>query len=341
MTPLLPDGYSWSNSVFGTHNFPKQDGYINSGTRTNYIPTSEFNYPFMGGFKPKENSKIFLNDSTKPISEPVFFTIDAKLYRGSELEIGSKNSIFSTVTVDGLKYEPDGYMLISSIHKPTPTLSSRITNGSTTQKTVGEYFKSLNPNVEYSTNIIGSPKTDVVLNINNKILNVEVKSSSNGLKSIHTFFDKSTKRGKPIHRYVENIAKGYCKFFSIEKSSSYFESLIDYFRSDDESIGLAGDLGVAKSGKLPRVLLTTDEEILQDMFSTIIEHFVENGDHYFAIVDRNSNKVHAYFVGENDEDNVFNLPNLLKLVYGGLTTYGGVSSGCTRIAFKAKFYDYE
>lgn len=342
--PYLPDGYSWTNSVFSQANFSWQDGYSNSGTRTNYIPSSLSGYPFSEGFMTKPDSSLYTDKSIEQISDPVFFTINAKLYRAEELDIKNcnKKSIFSTVTVNGLAYEADGFMSLQSIYKPSPNLTSRLSNGVDNQILVGEYFRSLNQNVTYTTNKLGSVKTDVVLNINNTIdLNVEVKSSKSGLKSIHTMFDKSVKRGKISSPYAEKIAAGYCKFFSIEKTTSYLEALIDFFRNDDDTIGFAGDLGVAKSGKLPRVLMTTEPEILEDLFITMIDHFQENLDHYFAIVDRSTNKVHAYFVGADEKDNFFKLPNLMKIVRGGLSTYGGACSGNTRVGFKVKFDDYE
>jgi len=111
----------------------------------------------------------------------------------------------------------------------------------------------------------------------------------------------------------------------------------DFFRDQNSTIGLAGDLGVVKSGKLPSEFMTSDENILNEIFKSIINHFRENDDHYFCILSRSTGKIDSFFVGENESDNIFNFKSLNKLIYGGLQTYGGCSSGSTRMALKVKF----
>jgi hypothetical protein len=130
---------------------------------------------------------------------------------------------------------------------------------------------------------------------------------------------------------------GFWGIFGIEKSASYFEALIDHFRSKDNTIGFGGDEGVARSGKIPRCLMSDDPYILAELSRCIIKHFEENDDHYFAIFDRSSNQPHVFYVGLDPMDNIFRMPRLPELVYGGFQTYGGISHSATRIALKAKF----
>lgn len=339
MNPQLPDGYVWKSCNLGIQNFPYQEDFPNSGTRSIYIPNeSDCNFQFRYEFPVKENTKVYdynLNQST--INHPIFLTKDSKLYRGRDIGLSKKALILTKYSIDNLSC--CGYIPISSIIKPSPVSSGRLNLGSTAQEIIGEYFKSINPSVTYITNSIGSNSTDVILNVNNKSLNVEVKGSNGGLSSIHTLFDKSVRRDKPVSSYLEYISEGYCESFEINNSGSWFISLIDYFRSKNNSIGLVGDSGVIKSGKLPRELMSTNEQLLDRLYHSILNHFNENNDHYFCILNRKSNSIHSYFVGLNDDDNIFNFKCLPKLSYGGLMTYGGPSSGSTRIAFKVKFKD--
>lgn len=336
--PYLPPNYIWGGCVFTPANFSYQHGYTNSGNRSNYIPSSNnLGYPFKEGFKTKENSKLYtIPGSLEIINEPVFFTINSRLFRGEELGIATKKSVLSTVSRKGID-EPEGYMLISSVFKPSPLLSNRLANGKNAQEIVGQYFKSLCPNLTYETNLVGSSLTDLKLNINNKTLNVEIKSSPSGLKSLHTMFDKSVRRNKPISHYLECVSKGFCTIFNVQKGNSYFESLMDHFKKIDPAVGFAGDIGVARSGKVPKSLMSSESHILSELSICIINHFRENGDHYFCILDRSTNQIHAYFVGIDPLDNIFDFPSIPELVWGGLQSYGGNSHGATRIALKVKF----
>lgn len=339
----LPNGYYWGESTFSPSNFPPQDNFPNSGSRTNYIPSSKSDYKFKYGFKTKENSKLYTLPAGKLeiISEPVFFTLDSKLYRGSELGISNKKNILSTVSTQGIDKQPEGFMIISSVFKPSPVPSSRLSNGKEAQDIVAKYFKIINPDIKCETNIIGSTLTDLKIHINNKVLNVEIKGSPNGMKSLHTLFDKSVRRNKTVSHYIECVAGGYCSIYNIEKRVTFIESLIDHFRAKDKTIGFAGDEGAAKSGKLPICLMTTDEYILSGIRECVLDHFAESGDHYFSIFDRAASTPHIFFVGDDAVDNIFDMPPLPDIIYGGLQTYGGMSAGATRIALKVKFKPHE
>ncbi len=339
MSHTIPHGYLWGDCVFSVQNFPYQEDFPNSGARSVYIPQSDsiHNFQFHYGFPVKQNTKVYpINSDPIIINDPIHFTVDSKLFRGDSIGI-KNNLILAEYTLQDFKNSKCGLIPISSVYKPSPLKTSRVKFGHDAQIQVGEYFKSLYPELTYTTNKSGSNSSDLILNVNGRLIKVEVKGSSNGLKSIHTLFDKSVKRGKLISPYLESVSEAYCNIFKIKKQESWFISLIDFFRDQNSTIGLAGDLGVVKSGKLPSEFMTTDENILNEIFKSIINHFRENDDHYFCILSRSTGKIDSFFVGEDESDNIFNFKSLNKLIYGGLQTYGGCSSGSTRIALKVKF----
>lgn len=335
------DGYQFRNVTCSEKNFKKQDGFKNSGTRSLLVPELNSEYKFINGFPIKQDARIYLPDKSDiPITqESIFFTYYSKLYRANSLSLNlPKNIILTEISLDNFNKQPDGYIKISSVIKPTPINLNRVNTGESAQKIVADYIKSIHPEIEYEINKPGSNKPDITIYHNDKKINIEVKNSSNGLKSLHCIFDKSVNRNNIVNNYIETICKKYCQMLSINHINQYwFFDLLEYYRSVDVSIGLPGDEGVKKSGKLPKELFTDNILILEEFYNIILNHFRETENDYFAIYNKKYNIIDCFFVGNNE--NILDMPELTNLVFAGISSYGGVSSGSMRIGFKCKFKD--
>jgi hypothetical protein len=113
-----------------------------------------------------------------------------------------------------------------------------------------------------------------------------------------------------------------------------FVGLVDFYKQYDKMVGLAGDKGVSKSGFLPMQFTTKETVILTEMRNVIIDHFKEGGDNYFVVHNRSNNSLQMYFTGLGE--NILKLPQLPEFKLFALQTYGGASSGSTRVGLKIK-----
>jgi hypothetical protein len=68
------------------------------------------------------------------------------------------------------------------------------------------------------------------------------------------------------------------------------------------------------------------------MRKVIIDHFKEGGDNYFVIHNRSNDNLQMYFTGFGE--NILKLPVLPEFKRFALQTYGGASSGSTRVGLK-------
>ena len=66
----------------------------------------------------------------------------------------------------------------------------------------------------------------------------------------------------------------------------------------------------------------------------ILDHFEEGGDDYFVIHSRSDDSFEIYFLDRGN--NVLEVPSLPKFKRFELATYGGASSGSTRVGLKIK-----
>ena len=144
---------------------------------------------------------------------------------------------------------------------------------------------------------------------------------------------------------LEEIANVYIETLKVDDGTvkdlmskggfpSTFVGIIDFYKSRDSRIGLAGDEDVIKSGKLPSDFITDDTTIMDKMYKIILDHFEEGGDDYFVIHSRADDSFEVYFLGRGD--NILKVSTLPKFKRFELSTYGGASSGSTRVGLKIK-----
>jgi hypothetical protein len=348
-----------AEATFSPKNFPsgvgKNDEFSGAGERTTYAPEDLNNYKFKEGFPMAKPSKMYSEDGkvvkTLKKGDNVHFTTPATLHRSSEFNIKGRTTL-APISLKGFDQKVDGYVAISAIEKPGGNNQGRVGAGSKTQDTVAfkvkdiAFSKGIDVESEFKTARPGSTRPDLEMKIDGSDVQFEIKGTSNRKAPI-TFFDKSVKRSGKKPKIIEDIADVYRKTLKVkdgavsslmsrEKFPPTFIGLIDFFQSRDPKIGLAGDKGVVRSGKLPSEFAITDKSILTKMRKEILDHFKEGGDDYFVVHNRSGDTFEIYYVGGGKASNVLGMPVLPQFKSFVLATYGGASSGSTRVGLKIK-----
>jgi len=363
-------------ATFSPKNFPSGPGnnkdFTGAGERTTYAPTSLNDYKFKEGFVVSKPTNMYREDGSirrqMKKDEKVWFTLPATLHRSTEFGI-TKRSTLAPASLVGFDQKPDGYIAISSVIKPAGANQGRVGSGSATQDMVAQhvkdmaYKKGIEVESEFKTAKPGSTIPDLVMTIAKSVVQFEIKGANNRTAPI-TFFDKSVKRAGRKIDLIEEIADVYIKFLKVKKEKPVitkfsekgdfsqagsvstlmkrgkfpltFVGLIDFFHARDPSIGLAGDEGVVKSGKLPKEFAINDSTTLTGLRQVILDHFKDGGDDYFVIHNRSGDDVEIYYVGGGKAKNVLKAPSLPKFKSFVLATYGGASGGATRVGLKIK-----
>ena len=351
-------------ATFSPKNFPSDvpgnKNFSGAGERTIYAPTTKTMYKYDKGFHTDKATSMY-DTSGKAKQQltkgkTVYFTYPAKLLTGQQLNIagGSARSTFVGVSLTSWKSKVDGYVVLSHIAKPGGGAQNRVAAGSKTQDMCAEhvmklaYKQKIDVSEEYKTAKPGSTLPDLEMTVAKKGAQFEIKGTNSRTAPI-TFFDKSASRSKPVPKLLDEIAIEFVKSLrkdgaTLDKtmeSMGYpisFIGAIDYFKSIDPTIGLAGDKGTPASGKLPAEFTTTDTTVLKKLHKKILDHFKEGGDNYFAIHNRTLDTFEIYYVGKgnNGSGNELKLPTLPNFKSFSLATYGGASSGSTRCGLKIK-----
>lgn len=344
---------------FSPKNFPSDVGnnkeFSGAGERTTYAPTVLNNYKFKEGFPTSKATKIYdeKGNIVKSVKEGerVYFTLPATLHRSTEFGI-SRRTTLAPVSLKGFDQKPDGYIAISSVVKPGGNSQGRVGAGSKTQDMVAQkvkdicFEKGIEVETEFKTARAGSTIPDLVMTISKTRVQFEIKGTNNRTAPI-TFFDKSVKRSGKKPDIIEDIADVYINNLRVKEGSvvslmrsgkfeKTFVGLIDFFKSRNSTIGLAGDEGTPKSGKLPSEFAITDRKILKKMREEILDHFKDGGDDYFVVHNRSSDDFEIYYVGGGKASNLLKTPELPEFKAFTLATYGGASGGATRVGLKIK-----
>jgi len=326
--------YSFGNATFSAKNFNISESnrrFKGIGERTIYVPISKMpeKYNYSQGFKTKVDAPLYnCNASIIKIvkaSTPVWFNYPSELTKFSGVR-----GILSNISLVGSHEKTDGYMHISKILKPSNNFQPRLYYGIQAQDDIMHYIMEYAHNHGFKYSFISSAKIgstipDLIISLNGISQQFEIKGT-NSISSLITLFDKATRRTKysPI---LDDI--------SLIMTSKLFIDNIDSLRRIDKTIGLSGDEGVCKSGRLPVNLTTRDPELLRNTKNIVISHLINNKDNYFTIYDRSNGKPYIYYTGYGK--NLLNAPPIPDLEYFSLSTYGGPSNGATRVAIKVKF----
>lgn len=345
---------------FSPKNFPSgvgnNDDFSGAGERTTYAPVDLNNYKFKEGFPMSKNSSLYSADGKVVKSlkkgDTIYFTVPATLHRASEFNIKPARSTVAPVSLKGFDQPVDGYVAIGSVEKPAGNNQGRVGAGSKTQDAVAfkvkdiAFSKGIEVESEFKTARPGSTRPDLEMTIAGNNVQFEIKGTANRRAAI-AFYDKSIRRSGKKPKVLEDVADVYRQTLKVkegdvstlmsrEKFPPTFIGLIDFFNSRDSKIGLAGDKGVVKSGRLPSEFAVTDRATLTKMRDEILDHFKEGGDDYFVIHNRSDDSYEIYYVGGGTSSNVLDMPELPAFKSFALTTYGGASSGATRVGFKIK-----
>ena len=349
-----------AEAKFSPKNFPASVGnnkdFSGAGERTMYAPEVANDYIFKEGFPMDKDAVVYAEGGkeVKTLSKGdiIHFTMPAKLFRNKELGI-KKTGTFAAISLKGFDQQPIGYVPISSVTKPGGNSQGRVGAGSKTQDMVAlqvkdiAFSKGIKVETEFKTAKPGSTIPDLVMTINGETTQFEIKGTNSRTAPI-TFFDKSVKRTGKVPEIIDEIAQDYISTLKIDgklvstamrkaRHKNNFIGAIDYFQSIDSAIGLAGDKGVSKSGRLPPQFATTDKKLLTKLRQTILDHFKEGGDDYFVVHNRSGKgSFEIYYVGGGNAGNVIKMPELPQFKSFVLATYGGASSGSTRVGLKIK-----
>jgi len=321
--------------AFSAKNFPEtgNENFSGAGERTDYVNGKENKkdgFPLAKDvhlIKPKPGLDKLFKDNK------VFITVPGQLYRGAEIGAPNKKGVYTKVgLLSSKKKDSIGYLMISSITKPSGASQARVGTGSKSQDIIRDQLKDeYGSDYEFiSSAAPGSTKPDLVVRVDNQEIQFEIKGQSSSTAPI-TFFDKSVRRGQTVE-LLDELAQT----FSNNKFKT-FTKLIDFYRKKDKTIGFPGDEGVVKSGKLPPELtIEDDRRLLNKLRITILRHFKNGGDNYFAIHNRTHDEVKIYHTkfGSNplSEDPV---PTFQRF---SLQTYGGPSGGAMRVGLKIKLH---
>ena len=334
-------------------NFPAEnnENFSGAGERTQYASQEGVTFPFLQDSVAKIESTGELVKI--PSGTNVVFLPPYKLFRGEDIGITGKGkkSIFAPADIEGL--EP-GYVVIGHIEKPSGQKQSRVSLGAKAQDQIKEIViaRAAEDGVQasyVSSATPGSTKPDLVIDYGGEKIQFEIKNRQTKA-GFTTMFDKSVKRG-PAPEIIEDLAKAFIDNLEVSyddvenqklsdalKVNNFppsFQGVMDFFNAKiDQTIGYAGDEGVVSSGKLPSAFTTKDPNILNAFKNVLVEHLNEGGDDYFVIYTASANEADIYSTGGSNPLGAVAMPDLLA---AKLATYGGKSSGSTRVGLKIKF----
>ncbi len=348
---------------FSAFNFP-YDGNENhkgSGSRTQYASSGD-------GFPVIADTTMVTMDGEKvnvPQGTAVFFTEPWKLYTPSEFG-GKGRGKYALISLDSSSLKPAGFINIRKVEKPSGNQQSRVTHGAIAQDKILDYVveKGNEEGVvadKISSARPASTKPDLVVKYGNSDIQFEIKGAKSA-KGFITVFDKSLRRGGSSPDIVESIIEAYIEVLKVTirkdletgealespqeinlstglDSVGYphsFEGVIDFYQNFvDSRIGFCQDRGdVPKSGKLPSNFKTTEKRLTDEIRDSIIEHLKDGGDDYFVVYNSSNSEVKIYSV--NDLFNPLEAPPFPEITEAKLATYGGCSSGATRVGFKMR-----
>jgi hypothetical protein len=347
-------------ATFSSFNFP-YDGnekFSGAGSRTQYAQKDQ-SYPT------SKETLIFDKEEMKasklPAGTMVKFLKPWQLYKGKDLGLQGRaaNATLAAVSHAG----GEGYVSVRSVEKPSGKTQARVSSGSLAQDTVMSILaaEASGKGIEVkkiSSAPPASTKPDLVVDYGGTEIQFEIKGRKSN-RGFVTVFDKSMRRGGATPPVLQAVIDAYISTLVVDheldgekRTSSLkaalssvglpetFEGIIDFYQKYvSSSIGYCSDRGdVPKSGKLPSALTTTDSRVLSAMKKEIVGHLLESGDEYFAIYTDSSKSVDIYSTGGKDPLKANPVPDFKSVK---LATYGGCSSGATRVGFKIQLEDID
>tara|TARA_R110001583_G_scaffold195051_1_gene368847 strand:+ start:732 stop:1811 length:1080 start_codon:yes stop_codon:yes gene_type:complete len=326
---------------FSAFNFPYEGNEETSGagSRTQYASMQGEKYPV-------SVETLFIVPDGDPIvltlGSEIEFLSPWKLFKGNRLDLRGRSGK-STFAVAKFE-EMEGYINIRHVEKPPGNTQGRVSAGSSAQDLVYNKIEEIGASKGIEVDKIssarpGSTKPDIVVDYGGKEVQFEVKNR-NSDRGFITLFDKSMRRGKTDPDIVKHVMDAYANSVEGLPAPFTFENMIDYYKNKKDSrYGYCSDgLPVPKSGKIPNISFSSiGEDALRELRNEMIEHFKHSGDNYFSVYSASSGKVDIYYTGLGD--NILQMPEIPKITNAFLGSYGGCSSGATRVGFKIRF-DY-
>jgi len=169
-----------------------------------------------------------------------------------------------------------------------------------------------------------SKNPDLVVNIDNKQIQFEIKSRKNKTSAIK-LYERSIGRNDS-DRVLDALAR-----FVTKGKSKTFTELVDSLKSKNgKKFGFPGDEGVAKSGSV--YFESLDRDVLSNIRRYIIQSLREKGDQYFVVFNSDDQTLNYYHTGTGSNPlQSGRIPNFKKLI---VDTYGGAYKGKMRAGIK-------
>lgn len=350
---------------FTAFNFPYEgnEEFSGAGSRTQYASSKN-------AFKVSKDTLVHVSpDEYFEINSGafVYFTSPWRLYKGSAIGLTGRLSkgTYAYISLKSPESTPAGLINIRAIEKPAGKSQSRVGMGASAQEEVYDVISQLGKENQVLVKKVSSAppasnKPDLIIQYGSQDIQFEIKGRKSSGGYI-TVFDKSLRRGKRDPEIVEAVVEAYIESLRVDIRYDLqdkeplkeaisvplkegmievgyphsFEGIVDFYKHYvDPRYGYCADRGdTPKSGKLPSDFMTTDPNILSVVREKILEHLIESGDEYFVIYTSSTNTADIYSVGEN---NILQAIEFPKIVSAKLGTYGGCSSGATRVGFKIR-----
>lgn len=349
--------------------FPKKnnEAYNGSGGPSPWVTFDVF-YPILKETYLYDVSKERLVDVGE--GDWAKFLPPYKIWKGAELDerlewpTGFKTD--SNLALVKLRGGAKGYIPFAYVAKPGGGASKRVGDGSKSQDAVMDAIAARAAQEGVTATKIssappGSTKPDLVVDYGGTKIQFEIKGQARPGAEI-SFFDKSARRGRDnlildvgVEAFVraisvdyfpqgvgteektsDNLGSAMKKTGFSTSVSGLFERTIGFFKKHvNEKIGFCGDPApTSNSGTMPSHFSSVDPSVLSMIRSNVLEHLGKGGDNYFAVHSKSNNDAEIYYTGYGE--NTLGAKEFPELISGRLATYGGCSSGATRVAFKAK-----
>ena len=205
----------------------------------------------------------------------------------------------------------------------------RVAHGSVAQQVAQSHLLQCYPTCKIlSAAPPGSKLPDIVAVVKRANIQCEVKSNFKFTSPFVTI-------NKTVMRGSRNIVDELVPIMSDGIWNSIEES-VDYHRLTDITIGFPGDVGTPNSGKLPKCLKITDEDILSNVWLAIRNNFHKRKDTYLILIcKRPVLTPYIFYTGYGK--NVLKAPELPLLSMAKLRTYGTARYNSMRVALKVSF----
>ena len=173
----------------------------------------------------------------------------------------------------------------------------------------------------------GSQRPDITAIIGGILVKFEIKSCTSPTTSVALY-------NCTVYKDEANPLDELVPLFTDYKFTN-IDSVVLYHRMSNSTIGFPCDDGVVRSGKFPRLSITSEPQ-LSYIRQYVTAHIHKSGNSYLALVcKRPTPSVHVFYTGYGA--NVLQAPPLPVIKTSHISTYGHAPMDAMRLALKITF----